>query len=610
MSLSISEVQSWTPGSMSAMADEVTARGSGFEQDMAAVSRQGATIGEHWHGPASDAAVAAIGREGSTGKTTAEDMFTLADALSGGAKDLDAAKQRVLSWRDQAQRAGLHVADDGTVTAPAATKDAAGVMASVANPAAMAAKAAQLAQLEREAAAMTQQLRRALASAQDVNRQVASSVRKAVEALREQGQNPQLAAFLPAAMVDRQARPYLDGQAKLPTNPVAFAAVWSSFSTADKNALAAKFPMIGNHDGMPSAERDLFNRKYLATTLAALKAKRRQYAGMARPGSGDPEAQGEEAALGKEIDRLEGIKAALTPVKNQPARFLLHVDDGGRVAIAVNNPDLADNTATLVPGVNTTAENFAGVVQSADAIHGAATRFGHDPGASVVAWMNYNPPGAIHMVEQGFVTEATHHLIDTAKSAADYAAPRLDSFQQGLVASHVAGHGGHFIVAHSLGTTAFGASASGGHAVTADKVALIAAPGLLVDKASQLHLVTSAGHAVPAAEVHRYIWAGQNPHDSIPLAGNPKIIHGLTTPLLHDPFDKPPLGIQPTNSDFGLGAHQHLPAPSNDAGPRWLDYHSPPPKFAAHALSNYLAPNSPTLHALGDMFAKNSSYTP
>ena len=255
-------------------------------------------------------------------------------------------------------------------------------------------------------------------------------------------------------------------------SPADVFAWWQTLSPQQQDWTLRDHPdVIGGLDGIPSADRDRANRRYLDQLLA-------------RPAP--------PTGLVAVRDRLAAIDDA----------YLLLIDGGGdgRVAVALGNPDDARHTALLVPGVGTDLQDVGGEVARASELRRAADRttIGVDD-VSVVAWLGYDPPDSLF---DGWVV---------APSQQGGAA--LTHFVDGLRVAHTAGADGSrlTVVGHSYGSTvvAEGARAGG---LRVDDIVVVGSPGLHSDHASELNLDP------------RHVWVGRSASDEIRFAPAP--IHG------------------------------------------------------------------------------------
>lgn len=530
MSLSISEIRTWKPGELTAMGAEVTGQGIHLEEEAAAVARQGSGISGNWDGPAATAAASAIGRESKAEVNGAAAMYSLADALDHGAQTLAAAKEKVLSAVDAATGAGFHVADDGSVTPPPPQSAAVHLAGTVLNPVALAAEAAQL---QEKASAHAAAIKAALVAAQEANQHVASDIRKAVEALHEQAASPVYGSFASAtASTDAKVTKYLNGSAKLPTSPAALNALWMGLSTGDKRALAAKFPNIGQMDGIPCAERDLLNRSGLDTQLqqmqsekAALLTKWKGHVPpMHEPGYQLPPSPqyAQYAADMARVATLSGLIKGSLAIKSKLSQkgsqhFLLGYKPHaglGQAIVAQGNPDTATNVVTFVPGMTSKLAGMGGP-------SGGLTRMEH-----LYNWMKWNEaPGQRSAVVTWYGYNAPQNIAGDTRSPADAhaGAPALAHFTHGLRATHDGAPSYNSVFAHSYGATVAFDSAYGKNHLDANSIAVMGPAGMGdATNVHQLHLQSYHGEKPT-------VWTTTASGDAIPmLSDGPAHFLGLT----------------------------------------------------------------------------------
>jgi hypothetical protein len=153
---------------------------------------------------------------------------------------------------------------------------------------------------------------------------------------------------------------------------------------------------------------------------------------------------------------------------------------------------------------------------------------------AVTTWMGYDRP-----MELGHAA-----FPEPAYGGAD----GLDTFENGLRASHVGPPSIDTVIGHSYGSTVVGAAASGGHHLDADTVIAVGSPGMLVDRAGRLNLNAGAGVYVMRAD-----------NDIIGMGG---VVTEWT------------LGADPTAPGFGA---KRLAADPGPAGPLGL------PSVGAHS---------------------------
>jgi Alpha/beta hydrolase len=141
----------------------------------------------------------------------------------------------------------------------------------------------------------------------------------------------------------------------------------------------------------------------------------------------------------------------------------------------------------------------------------------------------------------------------------------LDSFIDGMHASHTGAPAIDTVIGHSYGSTLVGGAATGGNHLAADNVIAVGSPGMLVEHAGDLNLD-------PGSKV--YAMTARN-----------DIISAVTDMTL---------GADPFGRDFGGTRLWAAPGPS-------LDPLGALPSVAAH--SSYWDPGSPGLANLGAIIA-------
>jgi hypothetical protein len=172
----------------------------------------------------------------------------------------------------------------------------------------------------------------------------------------------------------------------LPDDPKQFEELWEKLTPEDKDSLYQRDHSIGNRDGMPSVDRDYYNRQTLGDELTRAQAAQAQADALKNQdpdwanGESVPPPFGPGAAiegLGKydqwkrQYDTaldgakyLPDLKAVDDAVKDDPNRklMLLETHNGAqaRAAIAVGDPDTADHVSVTAPGLNTAVHGAIG----------------------------------------------------------------------------------------------------------------------------------------------------------------------------------------------------------------------------------------------------------
>ncbi len=356
-----------------------------------------------------------------------------------------------------------------------------------------------------------------------------------------------------------------------PDDPRALADWWSQRTPAERDALVQQDPAFGNRAGLPAEDKDRINRDYLDRLRQAAEQAVARAAGehpdwargenVPRPpdaGLPDEDTQArireydrwraEFAGRGGDtaVDRLRDY-AALTGELAGPGRYLLEVDDAGRAAVALGDPDTATHVATYVPGMNSDVDRIGAGIGRSQAMLDAAERAGARDTA-VIAWYGYRAP-------RGPVEAARD-------AAADAGAPRLDRFQDGLRASHTGPPSRNTVVGHSYGSFVAGTAASNGGSLAVDALVFVGSPGVEVDRVDELRL-----DGVDPGDNAERVYATAAAHDPVPVVG----------PLAH--------GTSVTSDEFGATVFESAPG-----GP-------------LHAHSQYWDRDNPALATMGRIIA-------
>jgi hypothetical protein len=353
----------------------------------------------------------------------------------------------------------------------------------------------------------------------------------------------------------------------LPQDPKQFNALWNQLSREEKDWLYSREHNLGNQPGMPwdppdHLGKDHYNRLHLAELALQTKSdvdelQRTIDALTNVPRVDDGALYALRSQLSAATRRLAGYAAvqATVDAADGPRRYLGLLDQRGRGAVSIGNPDTAVRNAVFVPG---TGQNLARLPFSDEkALAMYTATLTADPAlrpddVAVTTWMGYDRP------------------MDLSRAAfpqpAYGGADRLDAFENGQRASHVGAVSLDTVIGHSYGSTVVGAAAAGGHHLDADNVIAVASPGMLVDRADHLNLHTRGNVYVMRAG-----------HDAISMGG---IVTDWT------------LGADPITPGFGA---QRLAADPGPAGPFGL------PSVGAH--SSYWLDGNTALKNFGAVIA-------
>lgn len=347
-------------------------------------------------------------------------------------------------------------------------------------------------------------------------------------AVRLQTEDQDIAARLRAGLADFAAR-FDNAPAQIPpldVSPTDVRAWWDALTARQQGRPHSDFPPeLGNYNGIPAAVRDRINLSVMYGDIARVER--------ACPG---------EATDADLIRYRNAVKtrAGLQAARGHGGPVLLWAYDPvafggrGRAAISIGDPDVAQDTSVIVPGVGSsvsqgwlTAHDDAGTLyrQSRSA----------DPGRStaVIAWMGYEAPTSFvdsRLTEPGLARRGGAEL-----------ARDVD----GLWATHRAGMPQHVtVIGHSYGATTV-ADACAGHRMHASDVVLLGSPGSdVAHRAADFHLDGGRVY-VGAASTDPVSWVGQT--DGLPgeVAKSWLRRHGIALP-----FDAG-LGRDPAGEGYG-----------------------------------------------------------
>ncbi|MBF6060497.1 hypothetical protein IU500_06865 [Nocardia terpenica] len=523
----ISHVRNCQPATMVTFASDLTTQNDAFSARVEQMDRDVDTAMNSWKGEAAAAASVRALSQKLAGNHLSETVVTLADHFNTYGGEMDGYRTALLGIVDgEVPHAGMSVDDEGNVTAPKYPNAKTDVLSFILQ-----------AQLDGQAAGFQSRIKTLLVQFGEAEGKAAQAIATDLQLLGDYEKTPD------GQPVGTQVQAILDGKAQLPTDPKALHDFWETLTPAEKDALYEHDHYLGNHDGLPTVDRDHYNRMTLQDEFA-------------RAQNGDPTVK----------DKLGDLKTVAAEV-NKPDRYLMLLDSqSGRVpyaAIAAGNPDTASNVSTYVPGTSSRPSSIDREMGRADAMQKNA-RYAGAKSPSVIAWLGYEAP-------PGIPDASTKHWADTGASA-------LDRFQDGLRASHDGQPSYNTVLGHSYGTTLIGDAASHGRSLNADAVTLVASPGTTVGHASDLHLT-----GVPQDEVAKHIFATKADNDPVPLYGD--VGGGL--PFVGDNFGK-----DPTWSGFGAQTFR------SDSGSSW-----PIVGYDPGAHSEYWNPGNKALQGMGDIIA-------
>lgn len=346
------------------------------------------------------------------------------------------------------------------------------------------------------------------------------------------------------------------------------AAWWNGLTEAEQAAVIAAYPdVIGAADGLPTVARDEANRLMLDNDLTAL---------------GQAEANGtityeQQRILDNARAAQRGLDEAAStvdPITGETLPAFLHLyqpdafDYDGRVAIAVGNPDTADNVTTLVPGMTTTAQDAAGYAEDAGNMVQSARLSGAGSTAAI-AWIGYDAPSDWDTGSVLFEGKATEGGELLANHVAGLQAARGDN------PPHMT------VVGHSYGSTTMAHAATDhGMGSIVDDLVFLGSPG-----------AGSAEHASDLGPAQ--VWAGNASRDPVARLADDGWVNGGT-------FFGAGMGRDVAEDTFGAIRFQAEDVDRN----AWQD-----DGFitSMHSHSSYWEPGSESLYNLGLIVGGNDA---
>lgn len=489
----LTDVRLWDAGSLSAAATGWAAAAASWENAFTGLADQAALP---WEGAAAQRALDRSHGDRLDVLVRAERLRAAADAARRGTGRIEAARQSVLAIVADARARGFIVGEDLTVCTDDPGRRAVG---------------------QSVASTLNTRLRLLL----QLDRQVATEIISAATGLGWTLPNRQ---DLPQAPPQKPDPGPEAGGIRVPEDPREFAELWNGLTEQQKEALFAADNAIGNHGGMPFAERDIYNRRHLdqlrasaATQTDQLQTRFDDLAARLYMGDHSAETTGEMHDLAAELTtarrRLDGYQSVCDAMEHNGGvpHLLGLLDEEGHAALSLGDPDTAIRSAVFVPGTGqdmTTLDDNGR--RALDMLNAALAS---DPTLSrsdvaVTTWLGYDRP----------MTLSEAAWPDRARDGG----AALDDYLEGMHASHSGLPAIDTVIGHSYGSTLVGAAATGGHHLAADNVIAVGSPGMLSRQAADLTLD-------PGARVYS-MTAG---HDPISL------VTSLT------------LGADPNDSDYG-----------------------------------------------------------
>jgi hypothetical protein len=328
------------------------------------------------------------------------------------------------------------------------------------------------------------------------------------------------------------------------TDPAEVAQWWATLPVNLRDRLIrSDYAQLGRLRGLPAGDTDRINRLRLASDRATLDARYdevtdriaeidTQFTGGMGPN--DRLLLAERARLLEEQDRLEVELSNVQKIEQQmraldddeppgPHAYLLTYahENEGRFAVALGNPDTADNTAVVVPGTGHDVKHETGLFPTVndgrrlyDTMNAQT-----DTGAtsnSVIVWMGADMPDEISVTSPN-ATNPTYGDIEHGAGwlrddVAGYQAAHSQA-DRGDTPTSAQGH--MTVITHSYGSYMTGEAIKGGMRV--DDFVSVGSAGLRAERPEDLggmdgaHVWAAAADADPVPDLQ---WHGNDPADA------------------------------------------------------------------------------------------------
>ena len=502
MSLTVEDVQRWDPGAVRAVGDAARRRAQVSIDTANSLPKF-----PEWTGPGSEEAKAAL-------EKSRQALMRDAEAGLAAARSAEAAAVNVQIVKDNLQQVLEMARDCGCVVDP------------VAGTVRPALPSTALPNDRHNAEVLQQALQQVLAQANTVDEQLATAMDKADDVVD----------------VPPEARP-------IPMPPPGaddedVQRWWKSLSQKDRERLIAEHPAeLGNLNGIPAAARDTVNQQVLTDDLIRITDTAVQHGVSPEQVLADPGFYGvsvhDVTRYNNALRVQQGLNhqrgADPNPSRQRPVMLWKYeplADSGeGRAAIAIGNPDFADNTTVIVPG---TSSSVAGGWLSDghnDAMNLWDQANAADPNSthSVISWMGYDAPNSFGDPRIGNP--------GLARSGGDLLAADVN----GLQTTHQDPQQHMTVIGHSYGSTTV-ADAFAHSGMHANDAVLLGCPGTdLAGSAADFHV--DGGH----------VYVGSASTDPVSYVGTaPEYVHDYLNRELGYPVGlNAGLGLDPAGDQFG-----------------------------------------------------------
>ena len=517
MSVTIPQVEASRPEGLTQSA---AALGSAANELASRISRQRALVESlraSWSGAAATAAIASAVKSIQRLVRMHQAMTRAQAVLQAGGAKLSECRSQLLQAVSQLRAQGWQVAPDGTVTIRPGSVLAMFALLSPANAL----------MLKVLAAKNTATVQAMLAQFEVIDREVATQLKELVAGLGGSKSTP---------APDTPPTKSGDDEPKIPDTKDAkeINTWWNSLSPEQQEKLLRDHPeQLGNLNGIPTEVRSKANKEIMRRDLARVRDAARAHNVSEDEVTAHPEQYGLDA---NDITRFTNAKQVEAGLKHNEEKTGLPDDEiylyvyqpdalkgKGRAAIAIGNPDTADNTTVVVPGTSHSVAEGWLATDDAYNVYDETSKADHDKSNSVIAWMGYDAPDSMTDIQ----------VAQTGKAHAG--AELLAADVNALEATHESGHGNHMtVIGHSYGATTV-ADAAAGYGMHTDDVVLLGCPGTdMAENADDFHL-RDGGH----------VYVGSASTDPVTHLGGHGQVHVPGTDITVA------LGADPADDDFG-----------------------------------------------------------
>jgi hypothetical protein len=452
LSVTVSTVEASDPQALTAAADQLGGKIADLDGIIADQRQALEQLRSAWQGAAAEAAIAKAERDLTEQLRMRARLESARTALARGGAQLDAIRSGLLGLVGTLRAAGWTVTDDGHAIAPPFPP-----------------------LLATFQAGFTAVIQRLLALFDQTDAETAGAVRTAIGG----------------------APPVTPPGAPLPVPPPPGASPeqvkqwWDSLSDADRRRLTDAAPRgLGNLDGLPVEVRDQLNRTVMDRDIARVEEAARANGVGVEQVMADPQRYGlnaaDMAAYQNGLKARQGLKHQAEG--DNPARprktYLFGYDPlayngQGTAAIALGNPDTADNIGVIVPGTGSSLQSDWLNSGRNDGINLLDQMGKADPSKqnAVIMWMGYDAPDSF--------TDPRIANPELARAGGALLAGDVNS----LHVTHTGpGEPNITVLGHSYGSTTV-ADAFAGSGMKATNAVLIGCPGTdLAQSAADFHL--------------------------------------------------------------------------------------------------------------------------